>query len=215
MIIADLKGELYDAHAQGLRARGYNVIVLNLAEPYKSTRWNPCECIIVRIREIKLLDNVRQKAGKYVTENGVTYNTLQDVVTRKRTLQDEIYEYSKDLVWAICPIENKTQPNWEKGARSLILAIVLAFGEDVLDGKMSEEQFCLFNIYYNLQKYANADVDELSQYLIEQRDPVHSQVPGHAKTVLLTRDNTLTSYLSDVTEYISWLADRGKPGITW
>lgn len=214
MIIADLKGELYDTHAQGLRARGYNVIVLNLAEPYKSTRWNPCECILVRIREIKSLDNVTQNAGKYITSDGTKYNTLQDVVTRKRTLQDEIYEYSKDLVWAICPIENKTQPNWEKGARSLILALVLAFGEDVLDGKMSEEQFCLFNIYYNLQKYANADVEELSQYLIEQRDPVHSQVPGHAKTVLLTRDNTLTSYLSDVTEYISWLADRGICALT-
>ena len=214
MIIADLKGELYDTHAQGLRARGYNVIVLNLAEPYKSTRWNPCESILVRIREIKSLDNVTQNAGKYITSDGTKYNTLQDVVTRKRTLQDEIYEYSKDLVWAICPIENKTQPNWEKGARALILALVLAFGEDVLDGKMSEEQFCLFNIYYNMQKYCTAEVEELSQYLIEQRDPAHSQVPGHAKTVLLTRDNTLTSYLSDVTEYISWLADRGICALT-
>lgn len=214
MIIADLKGELYDTHARGLRARGYNVIVLNLAEPYKSTRWNPCETILVRIREIKSLDNVKQSAGKYITQDGTVYSTLQEVVTRKRTLQDEIYEYSKDLVWAICPIENKTQPNWEKGARSLILALVLAFGEDVLEGTMSEEQFCLFNIYYNLQKYCNAEVEELTQYLIDKRDPARSQVPGHAKTVLLTRENTLTSYLSDVTEYISWLADRGICALT-
>ena len=214
MIIADVKGELYDAHAKGLAERGYKVEVLNLAEPYKSTRWNPCEAILVRLREIKACDEVKQEGNKYVTSGGVKYNTLQEVITRKRTLQDEVYEYSKDLVWAICPIENKTQPNWEKGARSLILALVLAFGEDVLAGKMSEEQFCLFNIYYNLQKYCTDDVEELSTYLIDERDPVVSQVPGHAKTVLLTRENTLTSYLSDVTEYISWLADRGICALT-
>ena len=212
MIIADVKGELYLAHAKTLEDQGYNVLLLNIAEPYSSVRWNPCESILNRIREIKEILDIRVVDGKYVTQSK-TYLSLNAAKTRESILRDEIYEYSKDLVWAICPIENKTQPNWEKGARGLILALVLAFTEDVISEKMSEEQFCLYNIYYNLQRYCNADVEELTEYLINSRDPF-SQVPGHAKSVLLTQDNTLASYLSDVAEYIAWLSDNGICSLT-
>ena len=212
LIMSDVKGELYLAHSNMLKKQGYKVHLLDLIEPYSSTRWNPCEVILVRIREIKELEGIKNISGKYKTESK-TYNTLQEAIVRKKILQDEIYELSKDLVWAICPIENKTQPNWEKGARSLILALILAFTEDIIAGKMRQEQFCLYNIYFNLQNYCTAEPSALIDYLITSRS-AYSPVVGHAKTVLLTTENTLASYLSDVSEYISWLADRGICALT-
>lgn len=212
IIISDVKGELYLAHSNMLKKQGYKVQLLDLIEPYSSTHWNPCEVILLRIREILEIDEIESVSGKYRTRSRV-YNTLHEATVRKKTLQDEIYELCKDLVWAICPIENKTQPNWEKGARSLILALVLAFTEDVLDGSMRQEQFCLYNIYFNLQNYCTAEPSELIDYLITSRNS-YSPVIGHAKTVLLTTENTLASYLSDVSEYISWLADRGICALT-
>ena len=41
MIITDPKGEIYKMHGNLLRARGYNIIVLNFREPQKGNCWNP------------------------------------------------------------------------------------------------------------------------------------------------------------------------------
>ena len=41
MVMTDPKGELYRMHANHLKARGYDVIVLNFREPEKGNAWNP------------------------------------------------------------------------------------------------------------------------------------------------------------------------------
>ena len=41
MIITDPKGELYESTAQELKARGYNIILLNFRDPQKGNCWNP------------------------------------------------------------------------------------------------------------------------------------------------------------------------------
>lgn len=41
MVITDPKGEIYKQHSNLLRARGYNIIVLNFREPQKGNCWNP------------------------------------------------------------------------------------------------------------------------------------------------------------------------------
>ena len=43
LVISDPKGELYAHNAEKLRACGYDVQVVDLREPDKSTRWNPIE----------------------------------------------------------------------------------------------------------------------------------------------------------------------------
>ncbi len=41
MIFTDPKGEIYTNHAELLKARGYNIVVLNFREPQMGNAWNP------------------------------------------------------------------------------------------------------------------------------------------------------------------------------
>ena len=41
MIITDPKGELYRDHANFLRSKGYNIIILNFRDPQMGNAWNP------------------------------------------------------------------------------------------------------------------------------------------------------------------------------
>ncbi len=213
LVISDPKKELYEKHAKSLEQQGYKVSMLDLREPYSSARWNPMNVLIRRIRLIKDLEyNFTNKDGKYYGA-GEVFVSYQDARTRMQELKDEIYENAKDLVYTLCPVQNKDQPNWEEGARNLILGLVLAFCEDCIKGKMDEKQLLLFNVYHNITKYCSEDTSVLCKYLIEERDEF-SKVQGLVKTVLITSDKTLTSYLSEVNSYMHQLSDDGIMSLT-
>lgn len=213
LVIADPKKELYEKHAEQLKSEGYKISTLDLREPYSSQRWNPMQPLIRRIRQIKeLKNNLKQKDGKYYA-CGEMFLSHKDARTRVQELKDEIFENAMDLVYTLCPIQNKDQPTWEEGARNLIFGLVLAFCEDCIDGKMDEKQLQLFNVYHNITKYCSEDTTALKQYLLEGRNEF-SKVRGLVNTVLITSDKTLTSYLSEVNAYIQQLSDDGILSMT-
>lgn len=213
LIISDPKKELYEKHANQLTKQGYQLAVLDLREPYSSARWNPMNVLIRRIRLVKDLENnLKNKDGKYYGA-GETFITYQDAKTRVQELKDEIFENAMDLVYTLCPVENKDQPTWEEGARNLILGFVLAMCEDCIKGKMEEKQLLLFNIYHNITKYCSEDTTALKNYLLTGRDEF-SKVRGLVNTVLITSDKTLTSYLSEVNSYMQQLSDDGILSLT-
>ena len=41
MVVTDPKGEIYKEHAERLKSRGYNIIVLNFRDPHLGNAWNP------------------------------------------------------------------------------------------------------------------------------------------------------------------------------
>ncbi len=213
LVITDPKKELYEKHANGLAEQGYKISTLDLREPYSSKRWNPMNVLIRRIHMVKDLENnLKSINGKYygAGEEFLSYN---DARTRKQELLDEIYENAQDLVYTICPVNNKDQPTWEEGARNLIFGLVLAFCEDCIKGKLEEKQLLLFNIYHNITKYCSEDTTALKEYLLNGRDEF-SKVKGLVNTVLITSDKTLTSYLSEVNSYMFQLADDGILSLT-
>lgn len=213
IVVADPKKELYEKHAKQLESEGYKISVLDLREPYSSARWNPMEVLLRRIRLVKELENnLVQKDGKYYAGDEM-FLSHRDARTRLQELKDEIYENAMDLVYTLCPVQNKDQPTWEEGARNLIFGLVLAFCEDVIAGKMEEKQLQLFNIYHNITKYCSEDTTALKTYLLEGRDE-YSKVRGLVNTVLITSDKTLTSYLSEVNSYIQQLSDDGILSMT-
>lgn len=213
LLIADPKKELYEKHAEQLKSEGYTISTLDLREPYSSARWNPMQVLIRRIRQVKdLQNNLKFKDGKY-TGAGEVFLSYDDARTRVQELKDEIFENTMDLVYTLCPVQNKDQPTWEEGARNLIFGLVLAFCEDVISGKMEEKQLQLFNVYHNITKYCSEDTTALKQYLLEGRDE-YSKVRGLVNTVLITSDKTLTSYLSEVNSYIQQLSDDGILSMT-
>ena len=213
MIISDPKKELYEKHAKQLESEGYTISTLDLREPYSSARWNPMQVLIRRIRQVRELQNdLKQEDGKYYA-CGEVFLSHGDARTRVQELKDEIFENAMDLVYTLCPVQNKDQPTWEEGARNLIFGLVLAFCEDCIAGKMDEKQLQLFNVYHNITKYCSEDTTALKQYLLEGRDEF-SKVRGLVNTVLITSDKTLTSYLSEVNSYMQQLADDGILSMT-
>ena len=213
MIIADPKKELYEKHAKQLESEGYTISTLDLREPYSSARWNPMQVLIRRIRQVRELQfNMKQDGNKYLA-CGEVFQSHGDARTRVQELKDEIFENAMDLVYTLCPIQNKDQPTWEEGARNLIFGLVLAFCEDVISGKMDEKQLQLFNVYHNITKYCSEDTTALKKYLLEGREEF-SKVRGLVNTVLITSDKTLTSYLSEVNSYIQQLSDDGILSMT-
>ena len=213
LVISDPKKELYEKHAKQLEKEGYKISVLDLREPYSSERWNPMNVLIRRIRLIKDLENnLVHKDGKYYGA-GEVFLSYRDARTRVQELKDEIFENAMDLVYTLCPVQNRDQPTWEEGARNLIFGLVLAFCEDCIKGKMEEKQLLLFNIYHNITKYCSEDTTALRSYLLEDRDEF-SKVRGLVNTVLITSDKTLTSYLSEVNSYMQQLSDDGILSLT-
>ncbi len=213
LVISDPKKELYEKHAKHLEKEGYKISVLDLREPYSSERWNPMNVLIRRIRLVKELEyHTEHRDGKYYGA-GEVFLSLRDARTRMQELKDEIYENAQDLVYTLCPVQNKDQPTWEEGARNLIFGLVLAFCEDCIKGKMEEKQLLLFNIYHNITKYCSEDTTALKEYLLNGRDEF-SKVRGLVNTVLITSDKTLTSYLSEVNSYMQQLSDDGIMSLT-
>lgn len=213
LVITDPKKELFDNHSKNLKKQGYSISVLDLREPYSSARWNPMHILIRRIQMVKDLENnLINKDGKYYGAKEV-FLSYKEARIRVQELKDEIYENAKDLVYTLCPIQNKDQPTWEDGARNLIFGLVLAFCEDCIKGKMEEKQLLLFNIYHNITKYCSEDTTALKKYLLEGRDEF-SKVRGLVNTVLITSDRTLTSYLSEVNSYMQQLSDDGILSLT-
>lgn len=213
LVISDPKKELYEKHAKQLEKQGYIISMLDLREPYSSVRWNPMNVLIRRIRLVKELEcNTVFKDGKYYG-GGEVFLSHKDARTRVLELKDEIYENAQDLVYTLCPVQNKDQPTWEEGARNLIFGLVMAFCEDCIAGKMDERQLVLFNVYHNITRYCSEDTTVLKNYLLEGRGEF-SKVRGLVNTVLITSDKTLTSYLSEVNAYMQQLADDGILSLT-
>ncbi len=213
LVITDPKGELYTLHANTLKNQGYKVQILNLSEVYNSARWNPFSGILEK--QSKIEQGIEKVYNKYYVGAKVfeTYSEAENELTKYRqTLTDEIFADLADLIYTMCPVENQTDSTWQKGARDLIFAVALALWEDVRDKKIAPEQMNLFNLYKILTEHANSDCANLISYL-QNRDKF-SKVWGLAKTVLVTEDKTLTSYLGDVSQYISFLNDRGIQSLT-
>lgn len=247
IVLTDPKGELYRNHAATLEAQGYKVIVLDVAEPYKSARWNPFAAVIEKTKQIIEAKNtviepaeVVQQSGKYIDLNGGVHPTYDSAQYENQTigeyafagthyaseeqadnarnvfiqnLSDEIFIDIQDIVYTICPITSQQEPVWEQGARNFIFALALAMWEDLLSGTCSEIEFNLHTLYRNIADYAKGDNAVLAEYLSNGRSAT-SNAAGLANAVLASQDRQLSSYLSQVNNYIVGFADSGIRRLT-
>lgn len=247
LVLTDPKGELYRNHAATLETQGYNVLVLDVAEPYKSARWNPFAAVIEKTKLITQAKNtmfarceVIQKNGKYIDINGGVHLTYEEARTENNkigeykfdgkhynderkamqardvfisNLTDEIFVDIQDVINTICPIISQTDPVWEQGARNFIFALTLAMWEDMLNGFCNEDEFNLHTLYRNIADYAKGDNSTLTEYLTTARSS-SSNVVGLANAVLASQERQLSSYLSQVNNYIVGFADSGLRRLT-
>ena len=237
MIMTDPKGELFDLHSGYLKARGYEVMVLDLRDTYSSSRWNPLEPVwdayqeylgagqgmIMHIdnmadySDLRHMDGTANDGDPWVEWDGKAYADIEhckdDVSVAKQKIFDEMYEDLQDLVGGLVPITNEKDQMWERGARSLVTAVCLAMLEDSEnpDLGMTKEKFNLFNINKALSNSDN-NYQALKDYF-EGRDPL-SQAYQLSRQVLSAPETTMSSYMSVTLDKLTIFNDRGLCGLT-
>ncbi len=237
MVMTDPKGELFALHSKYLQERGYDVKVIDLRDTYSSYRWNPLDGIWdnykkysdahknVYLHKDKLPQDMplgskeesfEGKDSWYEFE-GRAYSDYSELVSAikvfKRKTYDEVYEDLNDLVSVLVPIENDRDPMWEKGARSLALATLLAMLEDSENESlnMTKEKFNFFNLTKILQNSSD-DYKQLRLYFAG-RDPL-SKASSLAKQVCDAADSTRASYMSIVYDKLALFNDAGICALT-
>ena len=236
MIMTDPKGELFSLHSKYLQSRGYNVMVLDLRDTYSSYRWNPLESIWDMYQEY-----VEAGKGIFVHNDSAEgypdlewvgtilpgsqwyeyrgkawadRNQLIDTVSiTRQKVYDEMYEDLNDLISVICPIENKDDPVWEKGARSIIMATCIAMLEDseIPELGMTKEKFNFFNLNKIISN-SEDNFRELKSYF-DGRSPL-SQAVTLSRQVVSAAESTLSSYMSIAFDKLNMFNDRGLCGLT-
>lgn len=236
MICTDPKGELFQLHSGLLQERGYKVMVLDLRDPYSSFRWNPLSDIYDRYQEylhtgdeiykhtdpvtennLELVNPVESYGEEWYEFEGKAYAVRRELITflkvKRQKIYDELYEDLNDLVSVICPVESKDDPVWEKGARSLIMAVCLAMLEDseYPELEMTREKFCFYNIN---KAIGNSDNDyEALRNFFKGRSPL-SKAVGLSKQVLSAAESTMASYMSIAFDKLSMFNDEGLCSLT-
>ena len=236
MICTDPKGELFQLHSKFLKEQGYNVMVLDLRDPYSSFRWNPLGDIYDRYQlyvktgdeiyertdqadpnELELVNNPEEYGEVWYEYNGKAYASRRQLINlvkiEKQKIYDEVYEDLNDLISVICPIESKDDPVWEKGARSIIMATCLAMLEDSENPEleMTREKFCFYNINKAISNSEN-EFAVLKDYF-KGRSRL-SRAVGLSRQVLSAADQTLSSYMSIAFDKLSMFNDEGLCALT-
>lgn len=237
MIMTDPKGELFSLHSKFLQSRGYNVMVLDLRDPYSSYRWNPLDSIYDMYQEYLNLGKgikVHRDAlsdypdlphvggeetfgAQWYEWQGKAWGDKERLVTEisvaRQKVYDEMYEDLNDLVSVICPIESKDDQVWEKGARSIIMATLIAMLEDSENPElgMTKDKFNFFNLNKIIANSENK-FKALKDYF-KGRSPLSSAVTL-SKQVVSAADNTMSSYMSIAFDKLSMFNDRGLCGLT-
>ncbi len=236
MICTDPKGELFQLHSKFLQERGYKVMVLDLRDPYSSFRWNPLSDIFDRYQEyvntgndiyvrsdnaeksgLELVNPTELYGDEWYEYEGKAYAVSKELIgiikVQRQKIYDEVYEDLNDLVSVICPIESQDDPVWEKGARSIIMATILAMLEDSENPElgMTREKFNFFNVNKALGNSDN-NFEALRNYFYGRN--VLSKAVTLSKQVLSAAENTLASYMSIAFDKLSIFNDEGICSLT-
>ena len=237
MIMTDPKGELFDLHSGFLKSRGYEVLVLDLRDTYSSSRWNPLEPIWDAYQEsvhasqgmvlhidpmddhpsLRQIDGDAAPGEPWIEWNGTAYADLthakDDIELAKNKIFDEMYEDLQDLVGGLVPITNEKDQMWERGARSIVTAVILGMLEDSQNPElgMTKEKFNLFNVNKALSNSDN-NYQTLKDYF-EGRGAL-SQAYQLSRQVCSAPENTLNSYMSVTLDKLTIFNDRGLCGLT-
>lgn len=212
LIIADPKGENFSKHSENLVKNGYIVKIIDLRNPYQSSKWNPFDIVIKKINRIN-------EIKEYVIEDYVENikNLTSDEKVEIQELQDQIMSDTKDIINTMFPTVKSSDMTWQEGARNLILAFAIAMIEDIQENKyenLTIKNLIPYNIFYNISKYATDNCMFLKKYIQDRSK--FSKAPSLAGAVLssIDSDRTLASYLSTVQSLIQRLSDTGILSLT-
>ncbi len=233
-VVSDPKGELYEKNAIKLRAEGYDVKVFNLRQPYASTRWNPLDNAFMMYQDafelhkkVKTHTNVnpadlklkvisKEYNHEWYEFGGVAYPNKEvldsDLNSKKAELIDLAENELREIAGIICPIENKNDASWDRGAQEFVYGTLLAMLEDSRNPElgMTRERYNFYNLA-RICNYKDTDPENpyktLRQYYTG-RDKF-SKVPQLVSTAINNAPTTTKSYMGIVSARLGIFNDSG------
>ncbi len=236
LVMTDPKGELYRDHALQLKEAGYRISVLDLRNPYASTRWNPLDNAYMQSHrarnlkkevkihrgdspkdyKLKMASDLRDYGAEWYEFNGNAYSFKEqlrgDLEAKAQELQDEAENELREIASTIVPIESKTDSSWERGAQDFLLGVMLAMLEDSFDPElgMTREKFN----FYNMVKIAMFRDDDPENPFGSIRNycayrDKFSKVNSLTSTAINNAPNTTKSYMGVLQGRISVFQDAG------
>lgn len=236
LFITDVKGELYAHHSKKLAENGYNVLILDLTEPYNSLQWNPLENIYDNWQkqlhlEEEILKHTNDPVKNYdfikvgEIDNSEWYEfdkkafgtlreALLEVEVNKSKMRDECVENLQDIVNSICTIENEREKSWEQGARDYFLAVLIAMLEDSENESlgMTKEKYNFYNAY-KIAMNKEEEFEIVKQYF-SGRSPLSQTRQLSANITQTNAKTTRDGYMSTLNTKLSMFADMGISFLT-
>lgn len=235
--VTDAKGELYSHHSLKMKEAGYEILLLDLTEPYNSIQWNPLEIIYDNWQkqlhlEEEILKHTNDPVKNYPNFikvgdiqndewyefDGKAFATLKDalleVEVNKSKIKDDCFENIDDISAAICTIENEREKSWEQGARDYFKAVLIAMLEDSENESlgMTRERFNFFNAY-KIAMNKEEDFEVVKQYF-NGRSPLSKTRQLAANITQTNAKTTRDGYMSTLNTKLSMFADNGISFLT-
>lgn len=229
--ITDVKGELYSHHSKMLKDQGYELVALDLNDPYSSIQWNPLEHTYTEWqRQLHLEEEILRhtndpiknykfiKVGEiddseWYEFDGKAFGTLREalleVEVNKTKIRDECFENLKDIADAICTIGEGNDKSWDQGAHDYFLAVLIAMLEDSEYESlgMTKERFNFYNAY-KIAMNKDDDFEVVKQYF-SGRSPLSRTKQLSANITQTNAKTTRDGYMSTLNTKLSMFADGG------
>ncbi len=236
LFITDVKGELYSHHSQKLVDSGYELLLLDLTQPYNSIQWNPLEIIYDNWqRQLHLEEEILKhtndpiknynfvKVGDVKSEEWYEFDnkafaTLKDalleVEVNKSKIRDDCFENLNDIATSICTIENEHEKSWEQGARDYFQAVLIAMLEDSENEAlgMTRERYNFYNAY-KIAMNKEEEFEVVKQYF-SGRSPLSKTRQLAANITQTQAKNTRDGYMSTLSTKLAMFADSGISFLT-
>ncbi len=233
-VVSDPKGEIYSNHSQKLKKLGYNVLVFDLREPFKSTCWNPLsraydlnqeainlpKHVVVHRGEDPRKTGLNLASSVYYNEwyefKGFAFGNRAELQSYlgglQQNLKNEAFEDLRDICNTLCPVVSQQDPIWERGAKDMVLATLIAMLEDSEKPElgMTRERFNFFNLSKILNTKDNDPyntIKTLCDYF-KGRDQLSLSVQL-ANQIISNNEKTASSYMGIVTDRMSLFSDMG------
>jgi len=233
LFITDPKGEIFAHHSLKLKNQGYEVLQLDLTQPYASKRWNPLENIYEQWQKrlhmeesilkhtndpIKNYPNLL-KAGEisgseWYEFEGKAFSTLRETLievdVEKQKIKDDCFESLTDIASAIVPSDpDPKNKQWTDGARDYFLACLIAMLEDSENESlgMTKEKYNFFNAY-KIAMNKEDDYEVVKDYF-SGRDPLSKSRELSTNITQTKATVTRDGYMSSLTTNLSLFSDNG------
>lgn len=231
MFITDPKCELFARHSQKLVDSGYDVVVLDMRNPYNSLKWNPLESVYNNYQralhlEEEILKHINDDVNAYdylkvgpidnqewYEFDRKAYSSLRDafmeVEVEKTKIKDQCFDDLSDICSALCPVTDPKNATWEQGAKDYMMAVLVAMLEDSENPAlgMTVDKFNFYNMYKIAMNKEN-DMEVVRDYF-SGRSPLSKTTQLCNHIVYSNAKQTRDSYLSTLSQKLSLFSDNG------